>query len=156
LQLGEYAAFHEAGVLSANDTIFLVGQRASLLEKKCQIGSHKMLAVRASVSEVQEAADGKAYEVACVNTPKDTVLSGTIDEINMLSEVLQSAGYKCFNLDVAFAFHSSQTDPILDEFEEIAKTGALFQAPHLPIISPLLGKVVFDERTINANYMRYV
>lgn len=152
--LGEYAALHIADVLSAIDTIFLVGQRARMLEKNCQAGSHKMLAVRASLEEVREKASGKPFEVACINGPKDTVLGGTVDEMNALAESLQAAGLKCFHLDVAFAFHSAQTDPILDEFEQTARTGALFQAPSLPIISPLLGKVVFDEKTINANYMR--
>jgi len=152
--LGEYAALHVAGVLSASDTIFLVGQRAIMLEKKCQVGSHKMLAVRASLAEVQENAGDKPYEVACINGPKDTVLSGTLHQMDALAEVLQSAGYKCFSLDVAFAFHSAQTDPILDDFEETAKTGVLFQPPNLPVISPLLGKVIFDEKTINANYVR--
>ncbi|KAI9667461.1 MAG: Type I Iterative PKS [Bathelium mastoideum] len=152
--LGEYAALHVAGVLSANDTLFLVGQRAVMLEKKCQNGSHKMLAVRASLAEVKTAAGDKPYEVACINGPKDTVLSGARHEIDVLGDVLQSAGYKCFNLDVAFAFHSAQTDPILDEFEQNARSGVLFQPPNLPIISPLLGKVIFDEKTVNANYMR--
>ncbi|TVY39235.1 Atrochrysone carboxylic acid synthase [Lachnellula occidentalis] len=152
--LGEYAALHVAGVLSADDTIFLVGHRAAMLEKKCRVGSHKMLAVRASLAEVQEAAGGKPYEVACINGPSDTVLSGTLHEMDTLIEVLQNAGYKCFSLDVAFAFHSAQTDPILDEFEETAKTGVLFHPPNMPIISPLLGKVIFDEKTLNANYLR--
>ncbi|TVY84593.1 Atrochrysone carboxylic acid synthase [Lachnellula suecica] len=152
--LGEYAALHVAGVLSANDTIFLVGQRAAMLEKKCQIGSHKMLAIRASLEEIKEASGNNPYEVACINGPKDTVLSGTLHEMDSLVEVLQNAGYKCFSLDVAFAFHSAQTDPILDEFEEIAKSGVLFQPPNLPIISPLLGKVIFDEKTVTANYLR--
>ena len=152
--LGEYAALHVAGVLSASDTIFLVGQRAAMLEKKCQIGSHKMVAVRASLPDIKEKAGDKRYEIACINGPRDTVLSGTLHEMDVVAEVLQSAGFKCFSLDVAFAFHSAQTDPILDEFEETAKTGVLFQPPNLPVISPLLGKVIFDEKTINANYMR--
>ncbi len=126
-----------------------------MLGERCQIGSHKMLAVRASLAEIQEhAKDSSAYEVACINGPKDTVLSGTLRQIDSLADLLQAAGYKCFSLDVAFAFHSSQTDPILDEFEEIAKSGALFQPATLPVISPLLGKVIFDEKTFNANYMR--
>lgn len=152
--LGEYAALHVAGVLSASDTIFLVGKRAQLLEEKCQIGTHKMLAVRASLSQIQENAGSKPFEVACINGPKDTVLSGTRQEIDEVSEVLQGVGFKCFSLDVAFAFHSEQTDPILEDFEEVANSGILFHAPSLPIISPLLGKVVFDEKTINGNYMR--
>lgn len=152
--LGEYTALHVAGVLSATDVIFLVGRRASLMEKKCQIGSHKMLAVRASLDEVREAVGGKALEVACINGPKDTVLSGTVAGVDVLAKELEAAGFKCFPLDVAYAFHSSQTDPILDEFEEAARTGALFQPPNMPIISPLLGKVVFDEKSIDAHYIR--
>jgi monodictyphenone polyketide synthase len=45
-------------------------------------------------------------------------------------------------------------DPILDEFEALAASGVVFQAPNLPVISPLLGKVVFDEHTIDSLYMR--
>ncbi|KAI0192448.1 hypothetical protein F4808DRAFT_475822 [Astrocystis sublimbata] len=152
--LGEYAALCTAGVLSASDAIFLVGQRALMLEKKCQVGSHKMLAVRASLAQVQDAGHGMHFEVACINGPKDTVLSATKEDVEALAKVLEAAGYKCFTLDVAFAFHSAQTDEILDDFERISKSGAIFQAPNLPVISPLLGKVVFDDKTINANYVR--
>ncbi|KAJ5952332.1 uncharacterized protein N7479_010745 [Penicillium vulpinum] len=152
--LGEYAALHVAGVLSAADAIFLVGTRASMLEENCEIGSHKMLAVRASLEEVRETVGDNPFEVACINGPKDTVLSGTVAEVDTLAQGLEAAGFKCFPLDVAYAFHSSQTDPILDQFEKVARTGALFQPPNMPIISPLLGKVVFDEKTIDANYMR--
>lgn len=152
--LGEYAALHVAGVLSASDTIFLVGQRAQLLEKRCQIGGYKMMAVRCSLADIEKSLSGKRYEVACINGPRDTVLSGTQEEIDTLSAILESDGYRCICLDVAFAFHSKQTDPVLDDFEDIAKSGVLFQAPNMPIISPLLSKVIFDDETVNANYMR--
>lgn len=153
--LGEYTALHVAGVLSAADTVFLVGQRARLLERECKIGSHKMLAVRASLEEIRAKANGKSFEVACINGPKDTVLSGTSEQVQALIEELEGKGkLKCIALDVAFAFHSAQTDPVLDELESIARKGVLFQPPTLPIISPLLGKVIFDEKTINANYIR--
>ena len=152
--LGEYAAFHIAGVLSASETIFLVGQRAKMLEEKCQSGSHKMVAVRASLSQIEEAAHGKLYEIACINGPKETVLSGPVQDMDNIASVLESNGYKCFGLDVTFAFHSAQTDPILDEFEALANGGVIFQEPQVPIISPLLSKVIFDDKTVNANYLR--
>ena len=152
--LGEYAALHVAGVLSASDTIFLVGQRARMLEQKCKIGSHKMVAVRASLDQIQKSASGKHFEIACVNGPKDVVLAGTEVDMDAIIPLLEADGYKSFSLDVAFAFHSAQTDPILDEFEAIANSGVLFQAPHLPIISPLLSKVIFDDKTVNAKYLR--
>lgn len=152
--LGEYAALHVAGVMSAADTIFIVGQRARLLEERCQIGSHKMLAVRASIDDIRTKANGKPFEIACANGPKDTVLSGTADEIGALAAELEGAGLKCFHLDVAFAFHSAQMVPILDELEDLVGTGVLFQPPTLPIISPLLGKVIFGDKIVNANYIR--
>ncbi|EUC41199.1 hypothetical protein COCMIDRAFT_9064 [Bipolaris oryzae ATCC 44560] len=152
--LGEYAALHVAGVLTAADAIFLVGHRAAMLESQCRIGSHKMLAVRAATDEISEVAKTAPYEIACVNGPRDTVLSGSVGDIDALKAKLVHAGFKCFDLDVAFAFHSSQTDPILDEFEGMAKRGVIFQSPTIPIISPLLGGVVFDEKTINGEYLR--
>lgn len=153
--LGEYAALHVAGVISASEAIFLVGRRAEMLESRCQSGSHKMLAVRASVEQIKKTVDGKdvAYEIACINGPKDTVLSGTVTNISVLTSILEGDAYKCYSLEVAFAFHSLQTDPILDEFEAIAKSGVLFQAPTVPIISPLLNKVIFDDKTVNSTYM---
>ncbi|KAL8743164.1 MAG: hypothetical protein Q9190_004459 [Brigantiaea leucoxantha] len=152
--LGEYAALHVAGVLSASDTVYLVGSRARLLEQTCQPGSHVMMTVRASVSEIQEKASGKPFEVACINGPKDTVLSGTKEQIGAVSESLQEAGLKCMKLDIPYAFHSAQVDPFLKEYEKLAKDGVIFKAPNLPIISPLLGKVIFDEKTVNASYLR--
>ncbi|KAJ9605946.1 Non-reducing polyketide synthase PKS8-1 [Cladophialophora chaetospira] len=152
--LGEYAAMHVAGVTSAADTIFMVGRRAQLLQDKCTIGSHTMMAVRASLAKIAENSANKPYTIACVNTPLDTVLSGTKQQMDDIALELEKAGCRCIKLDVAFAFHSDQTDPILDDFEAIVKTGVVFQEPKVPIVSPLLGRVVFDDKTLNANYVR--
>lgn len=152
--LGEFAAMHVAGVTSASDTIFMVGLRAQMLQERCKSGSHCMMAVRASKSQIADASAGKTYTIACINGPSDTVLSGTKEQIDNVSVSLEEAGFKCFRLDVAFAFHSEQMDPILGDFEEICKTSVIFQEPKLPVISPLLGKVVFDGKTLNAKYVR--
>ncbi|EDU45231.1 Polyketide synthase modules [Pyrenophora tritici-repentis] len=152
--LGEYAAMHVAGVISANDAIFMVGSRALMLMEKCQSGSHCMMAVRASLENIIANSGGKPHTVACINGPADTVLSGTKAQMDDIAKDLEAAGLRCIKLDVAFAFHSEQTDPILDEFEAISKSGVVFHEPKLPIISPLLGKVIFDGHTLNANYVR--
>jgi monodictyphenone polyketide synthase len=152
--LGEYAALHVAGVVTASDAIFMVGRRAQMLSEKCKIGSTTMVAVRASLAQIQEAAGSRTCTIACVNGPSDTVLSGTKEQMDDVVAVLEAAGFRCIKLDVAFAFHSAQIDPVLDDFEAACKSGVLFQEPKLPVISPLLGKVVFDGKTLNANYMR--
>ncbi|KAI0403087.1 putative polyketide synthase [Xylaria palmicola] len=154
--LGEYAALQAAGVLSASDAIFLVGSRARLLEEKTTLGSHKMMAVRASLKQIEDTLvpSGAPFEVACLNGPKETVLSGSEAEVGAATQLLQKEGYKCFILDVPYAFHSEQMSPVLEEFEQLATSGVIFQAPQVPIVSPLLDKVIFDEKTVNATYLR--
>ncbi|RYP55311.1 hypothetical protein DL768_000066 [Monosporascus sp. mg162] len=152
--LGEYAALHVAGVLSASDTIYLVGARARLLVEKCTAGTHAMLAVQGSVDAVSEALGGRAgsTNVACINGPRESVLSGTSTEISEAAELLTGTGFKCTQLKVPFAFHSAQVEPILDDFEDLARS-VRFHAPNIPVISPLLGKLV-EGVPINASYLR--
>lgn len=152
--LGEYAALHVAGVLSASDTIYLVGARAKLLIEKCTAGTHAMLAVKGSVDSVTEALGtlSGSTNIACINGPSETVLSGSSPEISEVAELLDSAGFKCTQLKVPFAFHSAQVDPILDDFVQLAQS-VQFNKPTIPVISPLLGKLVENE-SINADYLR--
>jgi iterative type I PKS product template protein len=152
--LGEYAALHTAGVLSASDTIYLVGARAQLLVEKCTAGTHAMLAVMGSVASVTESLGARAQSVniACINGPRETVLSGEASEMAEVSTQLSAAGFKCTQLKVPFAFHSAQVEPILEDFEKLARS-VRFQTPKVPVISPLLGKMVESE-PIDPAYLR--
>lgn len=151
--LGEYAALNAAGILSVDDTIHLVGQRAKLLQEKCVAGTHAMLAVKASLSTIENATNGLSFEVACINTAKDTAISGTVLEIDELKQVLGQAGHKSMKLDLPYAFHSAQVEPILDSFQSIAD-GVVFNPARIPVISPLLGKVLHDGEELDATYLR--
>lgn len=149
--LGEYAALTAAGVLSASDTIFLVGERARLLQEKCTGGSHAMLAVMSSAGLLSDlVAEIQGLSIACVNGPQETVLSGTVADIDAAADRLASHGTKSKKLNLQYAFHSSQVDAILAEFEDIAKA-VHFHAPTVPIISPLLSSVINDS--IDASYL---
>ena len=151
--LGEYAALHAAGVLSASDTIYLVGERASLLEQKCTANSHAMIATKASSENVKSIiADIPDVEVACINGPQETVLSGTVADVDRAIDQLASHGVKCTKLNVPYAFHSSQVDPILSDLESIAGS-VNFSKPTVPIISPLLTNVLSEEDSIDPQYL---
>ena len=152
--LGEYPALNVAGVLSASDTIYLVGARARLLVNKCTANTHAMLAIQGSVETVMEAVGARAahVNVACVNGPRETVLSGVASQIAEIAQHLGETGFKCTQLQVPFAFHSAQVDSILDEFENISRS-VRFMTPQIPIISPLLGKLLENE-PINPGYLR--
>lgn len=152
--LGEYAALNYAGVLSDADTIYLVGKRAELLQRKCTPGTHAMLVVRGSVYEITAALGDTrdTIEFACINSPVETVLSGTKKAISDAAEILAATGAKTTPLIVPYAFHSSQLDRMLPDLKEIAKRVS-FCKPTLPVVCPLDGSVVKDEGVFGPDYI---
>ncbi|KAG8411789.1 polyketide synthase [Metarhizium acridum] len=153
--LGHYAALKVAGVLTASDTIYLVAMRARLLQNKCSRGSHTMLAIRSSADEMQAYLDEDIYDIACINGPQDTVVSGCIDDIDRLSQKLMDNRIKVTRVNVPFAFHSAQVDPILDELEAIASQ-VEFHTPRVAIGCPLLGKtfVAGETSSLGADHIK--
>lgn len=151
--LGEYAALNAAGVLSTSDTLYLVGERAKLLQTHCTANSHAMIATKSGVQYVKEViADVPEVEVACINAPQETVLSGPIAVIDRAMNQLASRGIKCTKLNTAFAFHSSQVDAIIDEFQKVAEA-ADFGKPRCAIVSPLLSTALSEADRIDAAYL---
>lgn len=150
--LGEYAALAVSGAVSMAETLFLVGNRARLLEEKCTAGTHMMLAVKATSKAATEAIEGLQAEVACINGLSDTVVAGTVDAVNAAAEKFTAMGVKSTRVNVPFAFHSAQVEPILEAYEKAAQSVS-FKAPTIPLISPLLATVIADGETINAKYV---
>lgn len=152
--LGEYAALYAAGVLSKSDILFLVIRRAQLLEEKCTFGTHSMLAIKSSVSSAKAivAENNLDLEVACINGPTETVLSGKVRDVDLAQQELTQRNYKCTRLEVPFAFHSSQVDPILDLFEAQGRS-VKFHTPNIPVISPLLGDVLDTDHVVTPKYL---
>lgn len=154
--LGEFAALHVAGVLSLHDCLYIVSKRAKLVEQRCTPGTHAMLAVQKSAQETAEflekRADLQDCEVACLNSPSATVLSGPVKSIQLLQQQLQSTGCKATILQTLFAFHSAQMDPVLEEYKTLAKD-VHFAKPAITFVSTLLGEVVSDEGVISPDYL---
>ncbi|KAL8767433.1 MAG: hypothetical protein Q9194_005985 [Teloschistes cf. exilis] len=151
--LGEYAALNVSGVLSASDTIHLVGKRAQELEQKCTPGTHTMLAVAASVSSIETCMPNCPLEIACINSSGQTVLGGSNEEVDQAAQQLSRNGIRSDKLRIPYAFHISQVDPVLDAYERIA-SGVTFSAPSIPVISPLLNKVVRSAGSFGPAYVR--
>lgn len=159
--LGEYTALAVAGVLSVADVLNLVGRRGELIEKGCQSGSHCMLSVRATPSEIEQilgppgGTGRRKYELCCLNTFQDTVIGGEKEIIDdEIRKELETSCYKCVRVDVPYAFHTSQMDPILDDVEKMSQQ-VPFNAPTIPVLSPLEGGVIFDGKAFDARYLRH-
>ena len=153
--IGEYAALCVAGVLSVSDTLYLVGKRAEMMEKKCIANSHAMLAVQSGAETIQKLlSSGKmpSCEIACFNAPSSTIVSGTLNDLSLLGVELDTIEVKKTLLELPFAFHSQQMDSILDDIRSIA-LNVRFNKPTIPIASTLLGSMVSDSGIITADYL---
>lgn len=150
--LGEYAALHVAGVISASDMVLLVGRRAQLLEAHCTAYTHGMLAVKGGVDAITDALGQNMTEIACINGPEETVLCGTVEVVETTKDILSSQGFKATQLKVPFAFHSAQVDPILESFKKIA-AAVTFNKPTVPVLSPLTGDVIRDAGVVGPEYL---
>ena len=150
--LGEYAALNMAGVLSDADTLYLVGKRAQLLEEKCVQGTHSMLVVKGPLDAVASALKGNKFEIACINSPIETVVAGLNEDFSTFQSLLAAAELKSILLKVPYAFHSSQMGAVLDPFEKLA-AGVTYAKPKLPVLCPLDGSVVADEGKFGPHYL---
>ncbi|KAK4077567.1 hypothetical protein Purlil1_12329 [Purpureocillium lilacinum] len=150
--LGEYAALNVAGVLSDSATVFLVGTRAALLGSACPSHTHGMLSVRTSGDNVALAAGGVPFEVACINSPNETVVGGSLADLGALSASLFTYGYKAVRLDTAHAYHTSQMDLFLDEFVRQSRS-VVCQKPRIPIISPRNARAMTPKDTVDVSYL---
>ena len=111
-----------------------------------------MLAIKASSGSVSSLINNSAAEVACLNQPTGVVISATIDEIERLSAVFKENKLNTTRLDVPFAFHSSQVDPILEDFEKVLHA-VQFKPASIPIISPLHAEVISNGGVLAVEYL---
>ncbi len=157
--MGEYAMLYAAEVLSAADVIYLVGTRAAFLEARCTPATHAMFAVKGSQETVEQlirhSSNGVRCELACANQPSSNVISGPEDQISEVARAAAQMNIETVRLNVPYAFHSAQVEPILADFEQAAAQGVTYHPPTIPVLSPLLAKVVpvGDCDTLNASYL---
>lgn len=109
LSLGEYTALCASGRLSFKETLFLVRERARLMNDACEKVPGTMAAVLGLDAVSIEAAVQclKNVWVANFNAPGQTVISGTKEGVEAAGVVLKEKGAKrVIPLSVSGAFHS--------------------------------------------------
>jgi mycoketide-CoA synthase len=125
--VGEVAAAHVAGILSLADAARLVVARSTLMGALPAGGG--MAVIHATPDELS--LDG--VEVAGLNTPDTTVVSGPADRVEALRAEWAAKGRKTRTLDVSHAFHSAAMDPVLADFAA-AIADLDFRSPVIPIV----------------------
>lgn len=151
--IGEIAAAHVAGVFDLDSACRLVAERGRLMGAQ-RAGGGMMVVDRGS-DAVNEAIDSSrlrgSVEVACHNTPTQTVVSGDRDAIEALAAHLQRDGCSTKPLRVSHAFHSFHMDAILEPLRAVAET-IRFSPPKISIVSTLTGKQVLADEIQKPDY----
>lgn len=144
--LGEYAALWLSGVVTLRSLIELVGRRALLMMERCTPDASSMLAIRESRNTVERLlgqSRNEQLEIACVNSPNDTVVAGPNEEIETLRRFCEQSEpkIKAMAIPVPYAFHSKAVEPLMDEYRMVVASHTFFK-PEMPVASNLLGRVV--------------
>ena len=139
--LGEWAALHEAGVVSFADALRVLRARGQFMQEACEATPGGMLTIIGlPLEKVREIAAASGLEVANLNSPVQTVLSGHADRIAAGEAAAKAAGAKrALRLTVAGAFHSSLMKPAADKLADFLQ-GIEFCAPKCPVWSNVTGQ----------------
>src|SRR6185369_1407168 len=146
--LGEYVAACLAGVLSLEDALALVAARGTFMQS---LPPGAMLAVPLGEDEARLIVNDGNLSLACVNGPRECVISGTVQKVKRLEKRLTTDGVACRRLKTSHAFHSAMTDPILDDFSRVLNQIKL-RPPEIPYVSNLTGDWIKPEEVTDPSY----
>ena len=152
--LGEFSALVANGVLSFEDGLKLVSQRALAMQKACEITPSTMAAVLGLadniVEEVCASIDGVVV-AANYNCPGQLVISGEFKAVELACEKMKEAGAKrALLLPVGGAFHSPMMEPAREELAA-AIEATTFSAPICPVYQNVTASAVSDANEIKKN-----
>ncbi len=141
--LGEYVAACLAGVLTLEDALRVVAQRAQLIQ---ELPGGAMLAVPLSESEVRPLLAGREdrLSVAATNGPHFCVIGGSREALEELEGELAGRGASCIFLQTTHAFHSAMMEPAMARFGE-ALSGVRLGTPQIPYLSNVTGTWITAE-----------
>lgn len=152
--LGEFSALVASGVLSFEDGLKLVSQRAMAMQKACEINPSTMAAILGLEDEVVEKICAEIDEVvvaANYNCPGQLVISGSHKGIELACEAAKEAGAKrALPLPVGGAFHSPLMEPAREELEK-AIDSTVFSQGICPIYQNVTAKASTDLNEIKEN-----
>ncbi|MFE5584777.1 SDR family NAD(P)-dependent oxidoreductase [Kitasatospora sp. NPDC056531] len=112
---GEITAATLAGILSYEDAALVMARRSAIARRTS--GHGRMLAVDLDRESALAALEGfeDSVSLAVHNGPNSCVLSGEKDSVLMLQELLEADGTYCRLVNVDYASHSPQMDPLHDD-----------------------------------------
>ncbi len=144
---GEYAGAVIAGVLSLRDALRVVCLRGQVMDD-APIGA--MTTIPADEATVRKLI-GDDLDIAALNAPEVSVISGHMEDIAALEERLTDTEHEARRIPLDVAAHSRLLDGQLDRFRA-GFDGVAFQAPTVPMVSALRGGWGAEDDFVSADY----
>jgi [acyl-carrier-protein] S-malonyltransferase len=159
--LGEYSAHVAAGTLSFADAVRTVRNRGKYMQEAVPVGVGAMAAVLALPIEklqqvCEEAAQGEICCAANLNSPDQTVISGSKAAVERAAELAKKAGAKrAIMLPVSAPFHCGLMQPAQDRLAD--DLAALpFYTPEVPVMCNVDASLVTTAKQARQALIRQV
>lgn len=145
--IGEYAAACLSGVFELESALKIVIKRGQLMQSM-PLG--KMIAVFTS-EEKLKTINSTLFEIAAINATNSCTISVKLKNYEDVIKELNNIKIQFVELNTSHAFHSSDFDPIINEFKEYV---SLFEIskPEIPFISCVTGDFITDNDAKSAEY----
>jgi acyl transferase domain-containing protein/acyl carrier protein len=151
---GEYAAACIAGILSVQDGLTLTMARGRLMRSLPPNGQMAtVLADEATVRAALAPHGDARVAIGAINGPASIAISGDLASVQSVVAELQATGIETRALNIPLAAHSPQVEPILDEFERVAR-GVSYAPPGVSVVSTLTGALASGSDCASATYWR--
>jgi acyl transferase domain-containing protein/NAD(P)H-dependent flavin oxidoreductase YrpB (nitropropane dioxygenase family)/NAD(P)-dependent dehydrogenase (short-subunit alcohol dehydrogenase family)/acyl carrier protein len=132
---GDYVALCAAAALSAEDLIRLSHERGRIILDATDRMAGAMAAIDADAATVASVLDGLAGVLAAnLNSPNQTVISGTEDGIRAALDRFQKHGIRGQRIPVACAFHSPLVAAAGEPFGRVLGSYS-FKTPQAPVFA---------------------
>lgn len=121
--IGEYGALYASGIFDLMTCVYLVNQRANVMNKACVEGGYGMGAITGgNISKINKLCS--KYDevwVSNYNSNEQVSITGRKSSVQKVIEEAISLNYKAIELNVSGAFHSPIMKNASEEFEESTK-----------------------------------
>ena len=144
--LGEYTALFAAKSFDFETGLKLVQKRGDLMSKASGGGMAAIIGLKKEdINDVIQNNNLNSIQIANLNEPNQTVISGEKESILSAQKIFEEAGAKRYiPLAVSGAFHSKFMDNAKNEFKDFLETVDI-KKPSLPVIANVTARPIEDN-----------
>lgn len=160
--LGEISALTASGALSLSDAAKVVYQRGLLMSKKTDFNNnrlgkmHAVIGLRTHiVEEIINRIDHIAVQIACYNTPNQTIVAGPQDVLELVDEEAKKFGASTVELQTAGPFHTSLMKDVGDAFSSVLQDLNI-SMPKYDVVSSVDGNLYTETLSIKKNLNKQI